>query len=268
MLSRAAGCPESGPGTDVGFEDDGGHRRRDQGDPEDARPGHHAPAAQRRHRNAQNGVEEGEQGARHRHLPQHRGVVSEVVEGAVADQHLAHVEHHLGQEGEGEDAGEDGSHLGQDVVDAGQGPGEDEGQHPLAAVGADEVGGDQGDEEQKGAAHPDVLPVGDEREVLGGRIAGEVADADVDHRRHDGDGEQAEGSHLLPPRPAQADGPAQRGSVQGQHRRPPAAEGALVGPVAPVVDGAAGAHGAGSAGQRPGPGPGGRRPRRARSAGW
>src|SRR5205085_2601957 len=97
-------------------------------------------------------------------------------------------------------------------------------------------------EEEEGAGDADVLPVGDEGEVLGGRVAGEVADADVDDGGDDGHRQQAEGGHLLPPRPAQADGPAQGRAIEGRGRRPPPAARALVGPVAAVVDGAAGAH--------------------------
>ena len=196
--------------------DDRRHQRhRQHGD-----AGDDAAAGQRGDRHADGGVVHGEEDDRQGHLPQHLGVVPEVVERAVAHEHLADEQHDLGQEAEPEEDRGDGPHLGQHVVPAGERPGEDQGQHAVTAIGAHDVGRGEGHEQQQRRRHADVLAVGDELEPLGGRVAGEVADADVHDGRDGDDGQQRPGQHLLAPRPPQAEGPADRGAVQRRGPRP------------------------------------------------
>ena len=86
--------------------------------------------------------------------------------------------------------------LADDVVDAGQRAGEHQRQDVLAAVGADDVGGDQGDEQQQRRRHADVLAVRDDLDAVDDLVARDVADADVDDRR---DGDDRRAARTAPP---------------------------------------------------------------------
>ena len=161
----------------------------------------------------------------------------EVVERAVADEHVADEQDHLGDEREGEQDRGDRPELGEHVVGAGQRPGEHQRQHALATVGADHVGGDERDEQQQRRRHADVLAVGDDLDPVGERlVAGDVADADVDDRRDRHDAEEHERGDLLAPRAAQSERPTDRRLVQRERRRAAPAARPVVGPVAAVVD--------------------------------
>ncbi len=89
-------------------------------------------------------------------------MAGEVVERAVADEHVADEQHDLGQEREREQDRGDRADLGHHVVDAGQRPGEHQREHVLAAVGAHDVGRDERDEQQQRRRHADVVAVGDD----------------------------------------------------------------------------------------------------------
>ena len=221
----------------VADEDPGGDRR-DEEDADDARAGDDPPVGQRRHGDADDGVVHGQHEHRRRHLPEHVEVSRQVVEGAVAHEHVAEEQHHLRQQREGDHDRRDGPELGDDVVEPGERPGEHQRQHPLSPVGAHDVGGDDGDEEQQRRRHADVVAVVDDLDAVDDPIAGHVADADVDHGRQRDDRQQDERGDLLAPRAAQPEGAADRGPVQRQRGRPPLAPRPAVRAVAAVVDGA------------------------------
>ena len=136
-----------------------------------------APATIRRsvkrgERHADDGVVDGEQDDRHRHLPEDVEVTGEVVEGAVADEHVADEQDDLGDEREGEEDRGDRPDLGDDVVGARHRPGEHQREHVLPAVGAHHVGGDDGDEQQQRRGHADVVAIGDDLEAVEDRGRG------------------------------------------------------------------------------------------------
>ena len=155
-------------------------------------------------------------------------MAGEVVERAVADEHVADEQHDLGQEREREEDRRDRAELGDHVVDAGDRPGEHQRQHVLTAVRAHDVGRDQRDEQQQRRRHADVVAVGDDLDPLGEEaVARDVADADVDDRRDRDDAEEHERRDLLPPRPPDAERPAHRRLVQGERRRAASARACL-----------------------------------------
>ena len=94
-----------------------------------------------------------------RDLPDELGVVGDVVERGVADQGLADEQDDVGEKAESEHDGEHRADLGQDVVGPGQRPGEDDRQHSVATIGTHDVGPGDGDEDEQGDWHADVLAV-------------------------------------------------------------------------------------------------------------
>ena len=132
--------------------------------------------------------------------------------------------------------------LASDVVGTRQRPGEHQRQHLLATVRADHVRRDEGHEQQQRRRHADVVAVRDDLDAIDRLVARHVADPDVDDRRDRDDAEQHERGDLLAPRPAQAEGPADRRLVQRQRRRAAAAAWPVVRSVAAVVDRAREAH--------------------------
>src|SRR4029453_3666166 len=94
-------------------------------------------------------------------------VLAQVGGGAVGGQGVAHEQHHQGHDGDQADHGQQGGHLGQQVVGAGDGAGEDQGEDVLAAVGAEQLGPGGGREQQQQAGDDaQVLGVGEE--LVGG----------------------------------------------------------------------------------------------------
>ena len=225
-LMTASGVPSRSRGC---LDEDGGHGRRVTR----ARPRMATPPTIRRSVSDASAtpdgrVVDGEERRRHRHLPQHLGVVGEVVERAVAHEHLPDEQHHLGQEPEAEHDEGDGADLGEHVVGAGERTGEHERQHPLAGrSGHTTSGRGQRHEQQQRRRDADVLAVGDELEVgdLERVVPDGVADAHVDDGGHGGDGQQRPREHLLTPRAPQPERPAHRQPRQRPRRLAPAARG-------------------------------------------
>ena len=177
-------------------------------------------------------------------------------------EHLADEQHDLGQEAEAEEDGGEGPDLGEHVVVARERTGEDQRQDAVAPVGTHHVRRRDRHEEQQRGGHAHVVAEGDQVEVGGRGVPGDVLHADVHHGRDRGDREQRPRQDLLAPRPAQAEGTADRDAHEGGTGGAPTPELALVGAVATVVDGAGGRQQRRAHGVRPGTA------RRGRCAGW